>query len=247
MRDGRRRREGARASMPRSGDETPVGIQVSRLATQAAGRFLPRRWPPRPPSPRPAAGTRVRSCGRFGVAGLRGRRWTTERVSFPPTARRPTLSSTPAGGSRRSGGDPSGARRRVAPAAPWRVSRAPGNVAGCICASAPECEHPVASPVRGSHASRIGMDGPNPRFRGLFHGRDSTDEYRRDSLLRDASQATRYGWEVFRCCIASCRPDGRFCRRDHRVQLRHARAAPARRSVSGWRCFWSAHRTRALR
>ena len=54
--------EGAQASAFRSGDEAPVGIQVSRIATQAAARFLPGSRPSRSPSRRRAAGNTSLSC-----------------------------------------------------------------------------------------------------------------------------------------------------------------------------------------
>ena len=65
----RRQDEGAQASKLWSGDKVPVGIQVSRLATQAATRFLPGSWPTPFPSPRRAAETASPPCGCSGSSG----------------------------------------------------------------------------------------------------------------------------------------------------------------------------------
>lgn len=160
--------EGAHASTLRSGDEAPVGIHVSRLATQAAARFLPGGRPTRSPSWRRAAGTAPPSSP-----------FTTPRPVLAARFRRRA----------RPPGNPRGASRRVAP----RSSRYGASGDSVL-------PQPRVVPLQ---LLRIGTDVPNPQRRGLLSGGEPESEYRRDSRPHDVQYATRYGLEVFRCCIAS--------------------------------------------
>ena len=145
--------EGAQASAFRSSGEAPVGIHVSRLATQAATRFLPGSRPTRSPSRRRRAGNAPPSCP-----------FTTPRRVLEARSRRRA----------RPPGDPPGTPHR------------------------PLLPHSRVVPLQ---LPRIGTDVPNSQPRGLLSGRDPVREYRRDSRPHDAQYATRYGLEVFRCCL----------------------------------------------